>query len=393
MTISNVEIAGGDLIHDQQRSQIAFEQALTTAGQIAGNEHKELMNERIESAESVLEGKVERAEKWAQTLEDRLEAARKDPTVDELRLEILELRTTIADERAEFLNGGLDDLNELKNIYASDEPVDDVAILENELENITEAEAYFLQRADNLRTLASLVAEKGNQGWSEKFLTRADKATEMAEQASEGIEHYSEAIDEIRGEALPEVGTPVTNDELLLIQGALAETDLFGESQVSSARNLTSGELAGMREIAIDLGADEADLEFFDFITETVPIQIVFVDGLVEDLGVFGATGGEASIPTGIGILLDSTFVDSNFDDGLSGLNSVSAHGAEVFIHEATHVLQDFEIIDYSGEVGDGDPFPELAAGATVNELDSEDQATFVELSAAEYVEDTAVLG
>ena len=90
---------------------------------------------------------------------------------------------------------------------------------------------------------------------------------------------------------------------------------------------------------------------------------------------------------------MDSTFVDTNFDDGLSGINNVSAQGAEVFMHEATHVLQDFEIIEFSGEVGDGDPLPELAAGETVNELDGEDQATFVELSAGDYIEDTAELG
>lgn len=397
MAITDIATTGGDARLDGQRSQTAFEQTLVKATQAEetanASANEKLLMERIQAAKPALEAKAARTEKRADELEDRLEAAREDPTVGELRLDILELRSTIADDRAEFFNGNVVSLSELEDHYKDDEPVDDVALLESELENATEAEAYFLKRADDLTTLASLVAKKGHDGWSEKLLARADTANQMALDATAGIEDYSAAIDAIKAEELPEVGAPVTNEEFILIQEALSATDFFGESQVNSARNVTSGELEAMRQIAVDLGADTADLEFFDFITESVPIQIVFVDGMAEDLGVFGATRGEASIPTGIGILLDSTFVDTNFDDGLSGINSVSAQGAEVFIHEATHVLQDFEIVEFSGEVGDGNPFPELEAGETVNELDGEDQATFIEQSAANYVKDTAVLG
>lgn len=397
MAITDVATTGGDAGLDGQRSQTAFEQTLTKATQAEetanSSANEKLLMERIQTAKSVREANAARAEKRADALEDRLEAAREDPKVDELRLDILELRSTIADDRAEFFNSSLDSLNELEDHYKDDEPVDEVAQLEIESEGLREREAYLLKRAEDLTTLASLVAEKGHDGWSEKLLIRADNASEQASATAAGIKNYDDAIAEIEGEQLPEVGSPVSNEEFVLIQEALSATDFFGESQVDSARNITSGELDAMRQVAIDLGADEADLEFFDFIAETVPIQIVFVDGMAEDLDVYGATRGEAAIPTGIGILMDSTFVDTNFDDGLSGINNVSAQGAEVFLYHSTQVLQDFEIIEFSGETGDGDPFPELAAGETVNELDGDDQATFVELSAGDYIEDTAVLG
>lgn len=397
MAIADTGNSVGDTSTPGQPNDLLFEQTLSNASQTGqspnATANDELLKERTLAALAAAEAKAARAEKRADALESRLEAAHKDPGVSDQRLDILGLRASIADDRAEFFSDSAGSMEKLVDLYKDDEPVDDVAYLEVALENLVEGQAYFLKRAEDLTTLASLVAKKGHDGWSEKLLARADTASENAVETGKGIEIYRDALAEVKGEELPEVGSPVSNEEFVLIQEALSATDFFGDSQVDSARNITSGELDAMRQVAIDLGADEADLEFFDFIAETVPIQIVFVDGMAEDLDVYGATRGEAAIPTGIGILMDSTFVDTNFDDGLSGINNVSAQGAEVFLYHSTQVLQDFEIIEFSGEIGDGDPFPELAAGETVNELDGDDQATFVELSAGDYIEDTAVLG
>ncbi len=350
------------------------------------------------SLAETFEKKAEKAQDKADSFESRA-AELNDPA----RAEILYKRAEINEERAQHLAEEAGAYSEITDGLAEGNL--DVEEIRQELpERLADRTAYYEERAADLTELSELVRENGNPAWADKLLARADRASGQAEFNSLNAERIAAFLEtsETGGEPtvdeMPEaeaVDPWLSDAAVTTIQTELNGTEEFADSTVDSVRELSEGELGAIREVAIVLGADADDLAFLDFIVEEVGIRIVFVDNMVAQNNAFGAFGGEATIPEseGLGILLDSTFVDKNFDDGMSGENQVSAQGGEVFLHEATHILQSFGIVDFSGEVGDGDPMPELAAGESVNELDGEDQAVAVEMIAGDFIEDTAVLG
>ncbi len=336
-----------------------------------------------------LDNKAEKAQAKADAFESRSMEV-KDPA----RAEILAKRAEIQEDKAEHFARSADLVGELDDIHAGG------LTAMNEFystipDKFLEGAAHYEERAADLLELSSLVRENGNPEWANRILTRADRATAYGEKLTQSAQEFSELPVPGSGPVTPGEAPWLSNDSVQAIQTQLNSTVEFESSVVNSVREISDGELDAIREVAIELGADEADMEFFDFLANDVGIRVVFVDDLVSENGAFGAFGGEATIPQneGLGILMDSTFVDVDFDNGASGINEVSAQGGEVFLHEATHILQSFGLVDFSGEVGDGNPAPELAAGETINELDGEDQAVVVETLAGDYLEDTEILG
>lgn len=356
--------------------------------------------------EQTLEAKSEKAQDRADLFESRAAEV-----TDPARVEILNKRAEISEDRAEFLLGNAESIGSLGEMFGN---ADDATTSDVRRDSMIDAVAYHEGRAADLTELSELVRENGNPEWADKILVRADQSNDYVETLSQSLrQHYDTPTDstdnpvevtpapeelEPAPEELEPVAVPwgpwLNADSVAAIQTQLNATEEFGTSVVDSVRDISQGEMEAIRDLAVELGADEADLEFFDFVSGELGIKVVFVDDLVSENGAFGAFGGEATIPEseGLGILLDSTFVDIDFDDGMSGINEVSAQGGEVFLHEATHILQAFGIVDFSGEVGDGDAIPELSSGETVGQLDGEDQASFVESFAGDFLEDTAVL-
>jgi len=335
----------------------------------------------------------EKADK-AEAKSDKFEA-RASEVSDPDRAKILEQRAEINQERSEFLREESDHAEEISQaIEVGGETLEN---LEKAIPTrMIERAAFFEERAADLTELSELVRETGNTVWADKILARADVSSEQSQELTSQSERLIELNPGYFDDPSAEAGDLwLSNDAVAAIQTELNETEEFAASVVDSARELSEGEEEAIREVALELGADPNDMAFLDFLIQEAGIKIVFVDNMVANNNAFGAFGGEASIPEseGLGILMDSHFVDENFDDGVSGENEVSAQGGEVFLHEATHILQSFGIIDFSGEVGDGNPLPELAAGETINELDGEDQAVVVEMMASDFIEDTAVLG
>lgn len=178
------------------------------------------------------------------------------------------------------------------------------------------------------------------------------------------------------------------------IEGGESLTDMFEGSSFNSARELTAGEREALMQTAEALDAAPANLALLADALELFPPTISFVDGLTDatgDTSVLGLALGEANVPGALNIVMDSSLMDADFDDGVVE-NSIELEGesaARTMLHEFTHVLQAFGIVPNSGEAGDSDYEPELAAGVPVTDLDMEDQAEWVEdILAPEFLED-----